>query len=243
MRWPVVRLKKALYGHPDSGTYWEKYCDGIVQEAGFEPLPPEWPSCYFNKDLKRFLIIYVDDFKMAGKKANFPEAWKRLVDGGLVLDDPTPVGHFLGCRHIRQEIVRDDGSKVTTMEYDFESSLRNSVDRYKTLAAECGVEAKLKQRATPYKAEPVHEHRLPTADGPCVACPWCQTPFAPGEFRQYNSVQELDAERRSAKRKIKEELELLKEKKANPSYGVRRDTSSGDRKVSDDEDEGADWQE
>ncbi len=24
---PVVLLKKALYGHPDSGTFWEKYCN------------------------------------------------------------------------------------------------------------------------------------------------------------------------------------------------------------------------
>ena len=24
---PVVRLIKALYGHPDSGTYWEQHCD------------------------------------------------------------------------------------------------------------------------------------------------------------------------------------------------------------------------
>ena len=41
MKWPVVRLKKALYGHPDSGTYWEQHCDRIVKKAGFEPLPPE----------------------------------------------------------------------------------------------------------------------------------------------------------------------------------------------------------
>jgi hypothetical protein len=27
-RWPVVQLKKALYGHPDSGTYWE--CTAIA---------------------------------------------------------------------------------------------------------------------------------------------------------------------------------------------------------------------
>ena len=58
------------------------HCDKIVKKAGFEPLPPEWPSCYFNKALCMFLIIYVDDFKMAGKRVNFQEAWKRLIDGG-----------------------------------------------------------------------------------------------------------------------------------------------------------------
>ena len=61
---------------------------GFVRAAGWEPLPPEWPSCYFNKALC-----------MAGKKVNFPGAWKRLVDGGLVLDEPAPASHFPGCRH------------------------------------------------------------------------------------------------------------------------------------------------
>ena len=30
MKWPVVRLKKALYGHPDSGTWWEQHADRVV---------------------------------------------------------------------------------------------------------------------------------------------------------------------------------------------------------------------
>ena len=89
-----------------------------------------------------FLIIYVDDFKLAGKKENLPEAWRRIVDGGIVLDEPAGLNHFLGCRHIKSEVVRGDGSVVTTMEYDFESSLHNSVARYKALAKECGVEVK-----------------------------------------------------------------------------------------------------
>ena len=35
-RRPVVRLDKALYGHPDSGTMWEQHCDKKVQEIGFK---------------------------------------------------------------------------------------------------------------------------------------------------------------------------------------------------------------
>ena len=45
-RKPVVRLRKALYGHPDSGTYWEKHCDAHVKKVGFSPVSEEWPSCY-----------------------------------------------------------------------------------------------------------------------------------------------------------------------------------------------------
>ena len=35
---PVVRLKKALYGHPDAGTYWEQKCGRHWQSVGFEPI-------------------------------------------------------------------------------------------------------------------------------------------------------------------------------------------------------------
>ena len=107
------------------------------------------------------------------------------------------------------------------------------MDRYDKLALECGVQVKLKNRATPYKCEPVHEHRLPTGHGPCVACPWCQTPFAPEELRQYASVHELDAEKRATKKRIRDELEQWKAERANPSYGVRKDAgeeSCRDRK-------------
>ena len=40
-RRPVVRLVKALYGHPDSGTMWEQHCDRKVRELDFVPVGEE----------------------------------------------------------------------------------------------------------------------------------------------------------------------------------------------------------
>ena len=34
---PVVLLKLALYGHPDSPTFWEMHCEGLIITIGFEP--------------------------------------------------------------------------------------------------------------------------------------------------------------------------------------------------------------
>ena len=53
-RRPVVPLRKALYGHPNAGTFWEQHCD------------EEWPSVYIHEKLQLVLVVYVDDFKMAG---------------------------------------------------------------------------------------------------------------------------------------------------------------------------------
>ena len=81
MHWPVVQLKKALYGHPDSGTYWEQHCDAHTKKVGFQPIGPEWPSCYWHPRLKLFLVIYVDDFKLSGPKENLAKGWGLLKQG------------------------------------------------------------------------------------------------------------------------------------------------------------------
>ena len=77
-RRPVVRLVKALYGHPDAGTMWEIHCDKNVRELGFHPVGEEWPSMYYHEELQLLLAIYVDDLKMSGPEKNLAKGWKML---------------------------------------------------------------------------------------------------------------------------------------------------------------------
>ena len=56
-----------------------------------------------------FLIVYVDDFKLSGPKANLKEGWNLIRHGpngnkGIDIDDPVSLEseageNFLGCRH------------------------------------------------------------------------------------------------------------------------------------------------
>ena len=50
---PVVRLLRALCGHPDAGTFLEARCDKAAREVGFEPIK-NWPSCYHHGKLQLF---------------------------------------------------------------------------------------------------------------------------------------------------------------------------------------------
>ena len=95
-RRPVVRLDKALYGHPDSGTMWEQHCDKKVQEIGFKPIGEEWPSMYFHDELKLLLVIYVDDLKLAGPSENLAKGWEMLRTV-LRIEPETDLGLYLGC--------------------------------------------------------------------------------------------------------------------------------------------------
>jgi hypothetical protein len=46
--------------------------------VGYESLGSEWPSVFYRKELKLFLTIYVDDFKLAGPEENLEKGWALL---------------------------------------------------------------------------------------------------------------------------------------------------------------------
>ena len=67
VRDPVYRLVKALYGHPDSGGYWERYAHDVLVKGGWKLISPSsWRSTYWHDKFKCFMIVYVDDFKLSG---------------------------------------------------------------------------------------------------------------------------------------------------------------------------------
>ncbi len=116
---PVVELIVALCGHPDSPTFWEMHCSEQVKKAGFEALGPEWPSVFFHPQLRLLLSIYVDDFKLAGPIGNLDGGWE-LLRKLIEMEDPGPVGLYLGCQqrlmtieHARGTVVEHDVSEVS----------------------------------------------------------------------------------------------------------------------------------
>jgi hypothetical protein len=112
----VCPMEKAFYGHPDAGGYWEQHCDRLLQDCGFDPIVPtdkSWRSCYYSKSFQCYMIVYADDFKFAGPPDNVRKAWQlmqepnpRTKERGLILDEPSPAGKFLGFNHICHEIDR-----------------------------------------------------------------------------------------------------------------------------------------
>lgn len=145
----VVRLRKALYGHADSGGYWERHCDAGRRKGGFNPIP-HWPSMYHHAKLDLSLMVYVDDFKMAGSAANLSKGWK-LIASQLDIDQPGPVDHCLGCRH-RVGTAWVAGKKVRVMEYDVCEFMRQCVESHKKLAGDPNM--KLRDVATPFPPAP-----------------------------------------------------------------------------------------
>ena len=62
-----------------------------------------WECLFFNPKLQLILSVYVDGFKLAGKKENLKTGWKLMEQAGLELDPPTPFGDYLGCGQYRHD--------------------------------------------------------------------------------------------------------------------------------------------
>ena len=178
---PVVPLRLALYGHPDAGGFWEKHCEKAVTEVGFEFLS-DWPSVFFHKELKLMLVIYVDDFKLAGPKENLAIGWEKLAKR-IKLEEPRSMGRYLGCLHTasaipfrspfeprhewtkiiepkkeppnfagKAEAKEDSPDEIRILRYDVTDFMKQCVDRYQELCS-TAYPKPLDKAKTPYLDE------------------------------------------------------------------------------------------
>ena len=85
---PVVPLRKALYGHPNAGAYWECECNDRLRTLGYRPFE-QWPSCFYHEKLKLMLCVYVDGFKLSGPRNNLEKGWSLFRDD-IKMDVPQP---------------------------------------------------------------------------------------------------------------------------------------------------------
>ena len=131
---PVCPRKLALYGHPDSGGHWEAHCAKHLRSVGYTEIDP-WRSCFWHEQLKLFLVVHVDDFKLAGPAKAIKKGWE-LIRTGIKTNDRSPMGMYLGCRlDVSERKLPDTGARVLVIEYKMEDFLRSCVEVYKELTA------------------------------------------------------------------------------------------------------------
>ena len=106
MKDPDCPLRLALYGHPDSGGIWKQRFSKQLGTVGWVAVLPEiWQSIFYHAELDLLLVVYVDDFKMAGPEANLAEGWKG-ISSVIDMDPPEPFGRYFGCHHFEKTGVR-----------------------------------------------------------------------------------------------------------------------------------------
>jgi hypothetical protein len=177
---PVMPMERALYGHPDSVTFWEEFCNKSTRKVGFKDLGHDWPSVFFHPELKLLLSIYVDDFKLPGPTGNLAKGW-ALLRIELQIGPESDTGMYLGCNVIKHEILLPDKMTARAVTYDMEFFLEQCMARYVQVA---GGDVHFKEVKTPFLPDDPHNNsplRNPT-DKSGEVCPWCQyTKDGPGD--------------------------------------------------------------
>ena len=141
-RRPVCRLVLALYGHPDSGGYWQQHSFAIIERAGFQSIEG-WPSVFIHPTKRVLLIVYVDDIKIAGPTAELAGVWESLKE--IDLDPPTSCARYIGCNQSIQEL-----ETCRKMVYDMSDFMLACCDRYEELVK---VPVKYSDAPTPFLNE------------------------------------------------------------------------------------------
>ena len=96
---PMCLLKKALYGHPESGAHWERHLTEAVTKIGGVKIDGHPSSFWFEND-KLLLSVYVDDLLLSGPEDAHEAFWKKLASVGIRLDAAEPLDRFLGRNHL-----------------------------------------------------------------------------------------------------------------------------------------------
>ena len=65
---------------------------------------PRNQSVFYHPEFELMLVVYVDDFKMAGPTKNMAEGWKG-VNSVVDMDPPEALGRYFGCNHVEQQQV------------------------------------------------------------------------------------------------------------------------------------------
>ena len=99
---PMVPMVLALYGRPDSGGIWEQHLNASLAKKRWRQILLEmWQSIFRHDGLDLILVVYVDDFKMAGPKNNLAKGWagiRSVVD----LGEPEPYDRYFGRMHVEK---------------------------------------------------------------------------------------------------------------------------------------------
>ena len=86
LRDPVVPVLKAIYGHPESRGAGKSTAKLLSTEPDVNTYPTGRP-CTGTPKLNPLLMVYVDDFKMAGPAGNLEAGWKTITGGDQACGD------------------------------------------------------------------------------------------------------------------------------------------------------------
>ena len=121
---PVVRLHKALYGHPEAGALWDKHLRDILIALGWTALDSH-PGFWTHARSRALLAVYVDDLLMAASPEDEDRLWQELESKVTFGEPASAIAKFLGAHH---RVTRD--KDIVTYECQMRDFLLDAAEKF-----------------------------------------------------------------------------------------------------------------
>ena len=159
-RRPMVKLIKALYGHPESGAHWENHLTSVLNKLGGKVIP-EMPSAFYFKETGLLLTVYVDDFLLSGPEHAHAPFWAEL-EKHVEIEGVAGLERFLGRHHELMPLPKEfsacadsEGTATEAVAFDMRMYVRSACQLYEDLSGKT-----LKGAPTPF----LPDSSLPACD-------------------------------------------------------------------------------
>jgi hypothetical protein len=105
---PVVRLRKAIYGHPESEAIWDAYLGLRLKKEGWLPVLNQ-PGCWYHAITGSTLVVYVDDLLLIADPKIEASLWAG-IEKHIVFSEPAlPVDRYLGAHYTMEDFTDQGG--------------------------------------------------------------------------------------------------------------------------------------
>jgi hypothetical protein len=151
---PVVQLRKALYGHPESEAIWDKHLGQRLKSVGWLPVSNQ-PGCWHHAATESTLVVYVDDLLMVAAREHEQALWADIEKHIDFSEPAMPIDRYLGAHYVMEKFKDKDGKESMSFSVEMSDFCKSACAAYEADVQKISGAASLKlQKAdTPYAAE------------------------------------------------------------------------------------------
>ena len=126
---PMVLMMLCLYGHPESGTIWERALEQMLIQRGSQKVVM-WPGVYCRKDDYSVFIVYADDLMLAASCEKTFLHWRALERFVEFKEEEAGIDRYLGPYHKLQDYDPKQPDVVRTFSLSMADYAKNAVSKF-----------------------------------------------------------------------------------------------------------------
>ncbi|WP_288992781.1 hypothetical protein, partial [uncultured Marinobacter sp.] len=151
---PVVRLKKALYGHPESEAIWDEHLGSRLRKEGWLPVLNQ-PGCWHHSATSSSLVVYVDDLLMISAPEHEEALWAGIEKHINFSEPAEPIDRYLGAHYVMEKFKDEHGKECMSFSFEMSDFCSSACRAYEADVQKIigAAHLKLHKADTPYAAE------------------------------------------------------------------------------------------